>query len=280
MLRNRYSVKKFYLIPSGITAFGLSIGLFVIFKTCLIDSGRDLYSVLQASSILLLIAAIADLADGAIARLIKAESEFGGQFDSLSDAVTFGVAPPLLILRSVTGAEYIGRPLTLLVIVAAMIYTLCGVLRLVRYNLQSKSLTQKHFIGLPIPAAAAAALSAALFLISPGVMEKTGWGVVTRVYIMIGVLVGLGYFMVSRWKFPSVKALHFRVPSFYLVISIGVLAVFVLYGILDYFSIVFFLVTWLYLLLAWTLSIIRLIAGKRSSTLVDFEPEDPFDPEE
>jgi len=272
-------LKKVYLIPSGITAFGLSIGLFVIFKTSLADPDRGLFSILQASAILLLIAGIADLADGAIARLIKAESEFGGQFDSLSDSVTFGVAPPLLILKSLTGGDELGRLMTLLVIIAAMIYTLCGVLRLVRYNVRSKEVvsTQKHFTGLPIPAAAAAALSAALISISPLVEEWVGWGVNTRAWIMIGVLVVLGYFMVSRWKFPSAKALHFRVHSFYLVFAIGVIAVLMLYGILDYFAEVFFIVSWLYLLIAWSLSFIRLIAGKRSKTLVDFEPEDDHD---
>lgn len=270
-------MKKIFLIPSGITAFGLSIGLFVIFKTSLADPDRELFSILQAAAILLLIAGIADLADGAIARLIKAESDFGGQFDSLSDSVTFGVAPPLLILKSLTGAgDELGRVLTLFVILAAMIYTLCGVLRLVRYNVHSKAEVtgQRHFTGLPIPAAASAAVSAALISISPWMEETFNWGVITRAWIMIGVQVVLGYFMVSRWKFPSVKALHFRVPSFYLVFAIGVLAVLMLYGILDYFAEVFFIISWLYLLIAWTLSLIRLIAGKRSKTLVDFEPDD------
>ncbi len=270
------SVKKVYLIPSGITAFGLSIGLFVIFKTSLADPDRDLFSLLQASAILLLIAGLADLADGAIARLMKAESEFGGQFDSLSDCVTFGVAPPLLVLKSLTGGEELGRLLTLLVIIAAMIYTLCGVLRLVRYNVRSKEIVtvQKHFTGLPIPAAAAAALSAALITISPW---AKGWSLYAHVFTMIGVLVVLGYFMVSRWKFPSAKALHIKVPSFYLMFAIGIGAVLLLYGILDYFAEGFFIVSWLYLVVAWTLSIIRLIAGKRSKALIDFEPDDNED---
>ncbi len=265
-------MKRVYLIPNAITAFGLSIGLFVIFKTSLADSSRDLFSLLQAAAILLVIAGIADMADGAIARLIKAESEFGGQFDSLSDAVTFGVAPPLLILKSLTGGEEIGRPLTLLLIIAAMTYTLCGVLRLVRFNVKNAE-KSKHFTGLPIPAAAAASLSAALFMISPLVREIYPFSLLQRLFIMVGIQFILGYFMVSRWKFPSIKALHFRVHSFYLVFGTGVVGVLVLYGILDYFPEVFFILAWLYLLVSWTLSFIRLLAGKRSKTLIDFEPE-------
>lgn len=272
-------MKKVFLIPNGITAFGLAIGLFVIFKTSLSDPTRDLFSILQASSILLLIAAIADLADGAIARLINAESEFGEQFDSLADSVTFGVAPPLLVLKSLSGSDG-GKLLTFFVIIAAMIYTLCGVLRLVRYNIRSKEVrTSKHFIGLPIPAAAAGAVSTALILLSPIWKDSFGLNMKTRAVILIFVMLLLGYCMVSRWKFPSLKALHFRVPTFYLVFGTGIVAVFILYGILDYFAEAFFIISWLYLLLAWTLLIIRLIAGKHSNALKDFEPEEDHEEE-
>jgi CDP-diacylglycerol--serine O-phosphatidyltransferase len=271
-------MRKVYLVPNAITAFGLTCGLFVIFKTSIADHGYDLFSILQASAILLLIAAVADLADGAVARLIKAQSEFGGQFDSLADAVTFGVAPPLVVLKSLGGGQLGSLP-AFCVIIAAMIYTLCGVLRLVRYNLAShlekteQKKERKHFTGLPIPAAAAAAVSAGLILLSKNVQSTLAFSINTRAWILVCALVILGYFMVSRWKFPSVQALHFRVPSFYLVFGTGVLAVLLLYGILDYFAEAFFVASWLYLLIAWTLSVIRIIAGKRSKTLEDFEPD-------
>ena len=60
-------------------------------------------------------------------------------------------------------------------------------------------------------------------------------------------------------------------------LATGVVAVLFLYGILDYFAEAFFIGTWLYLLIGWTLSIIRLIAGKRSKALADFEPDDQDD---
>lgn len=273
-------MRKVYLVPNAITAFGLACGLFVIFKTSIAYPVHDLFSVLQASAILLLIAAVADLADGAVARLIKAQSEFGGQFDSLADAVTFGVAPPLVVLKSL-GGEPLGSLATFCVIIAAMIYSLCGVLRLVRYNLISHSektevsdkKERKHFTGLPIPAAAAAVVSASLILLSKNVQTIIAISTTARSWILVCTLIIVGYFMVSRWKFPSVQALHFRVPSFYLVFGTGVLAVLLLYGILDYFAEAFFIASWLYILVAWTLSVIRIIAGKRSKTLEDFEPD-------
>lgn len=277
-------MKRVFLIPNAITAFGLTCGLFVIFKASLTDPARDLFAFLQASVVLLLIAAAADLADGAVARLIGASSEFGVQFDSLSDAVSFGVAPPLLVLKSLSsGIEGPRKMYAVLVIFAAMIYSLCGVLRLVRYNLQSlkksveknkKEDEKPHFTGLPITAAAPAALSACLILVSPLAQSYFPFSTDTRAIILTIVLLLLGYFMVSRWKFPSARALHFRVPSFYLVFAVGLFAVAVLYGILDYFAEVYFVVTWLYILLAWSLSLIRVIAGKRSKMLSDFEPED------
>ncbi len=268
-------MKKLFLIPNAITAFGLTCGLFVIFKTSIADPTRDLFSMLQSSAILLIIAGFADLIDGVVARLIKAESEFGSQFDSLSDSVTFGVAPPLLVLKSLTwGGEVPSRLLTFFVIIATMIYSLCGVLRLVRYNVSSKTAPKSpHFTGLPLPAAAAAAVSGSLILVSPLAEEFFPLSTDIRAGIMAAALFVLGYFMVSRWKFPSVKALHFRVPSFYLVIATGIAAVLVLYGIFDFFPEAFFILSWLYLLTSGILSLIRVIAGKRSKTLVDFEPD-------
>lgn len=277
-------MKRVFIIPNAITAFALTCGLFVIFKTSVADPTANLFSLLQASAVLLLIAAVADIADGAVARMIKAESEFGMQFDSLSDAVTFGIAPALLVLKSVTAAgAALNKTYIFFLIIGTMIYALCGVLRLVRYNVNkakaNKSVAEiaeakKHFTGLPIPAAGSAAVSASLILISPFVESLFTITPQTRAVILTLVLIVLGYFMVSRWKFPSLRALHFRVPSFYLVFATGVVAVMILYGILDFFAEAYFVVAWLYLLIAWSLSLIRLIAGKRSKTLQDYEPDD------
>ncbi len=286
-------MKKVYLIPNAITAFGLTCGLFVIFKTSIADPSKNLFLLLQASAILILVAAVADLADGLVARLIKAESEFGTQFDALADCVTFGVTPPLIVLKSLTwGGAIPSRLLSFFVILAALIYSLCGVLRLVRFNVRSKQIKdsadlkkkleeKKHFTGLPIPAAAAAAISASLLLVSPFAELYFPLSSDIRSLILGSVLIVIGYFMISRWKFPSVKAFHFRVPSIYLVFATGLFAVIILYGIMDFFAEAFFLVSWLYLAISWTFSIIRLIAGKRSKALADFEPEqDDSDPDD
>lgn len=259
-------MRRLSLLPNMITAFGLSCGLFVIYKVMLAGSDQSIFALLQTSSILLLIAAFADLADGAIARLIKAESDFGGEFDSLSDAVTFGVAPPILILKSFStfGGS---RLFNLLLITAAMIYTLCGVLRLVRYNLKRKKPQlpepkhRRYFVGLPIPAGAAIVLSACLMLNSPELQLWISQQV--QVIALILTMIITGFFMVSRIKFPSMSALYFRVPSFNLVIAIGVFVAFILYGILDHFAIVCFFVSWGYLITSWIVTLVRFMSGKK-----------------
>ncbi len=80
--------------------------------------------------------------------------------------------------------------------------------------------------------------------------------------------------MVSRWKFPSLKTLHFKLPSVQLLLMMVIIAIFILYGILHFLPVVLLGVTWGYIILGVILSTIRLIAGKKSKTLEDFEPED------
>jgi CDP-diacylglycerol--serine O-phosphatidyltransferase len=90
-------------------------------------------------------------------------------------------------------------------------------------------------------------------------------------------MVVLGYLMLSKFKFPSLKGLNFKVPSFHLAFLTVVIAIFVLYGVFYYFSIVLAVISWIYVLLALVLSSIRLIAGKKSKTLEDYEMDDDQD---
>jgi len=102
-------MKKIYLLPNIITAFGLTCGLFVIFKINMTGVGEVTPQLLLFITGMLILAAFADLLDGAIARVMKAESEFGTLFDSLADAVTFGVAPSIVILKTLSiepGTEF------------------------------------------------------------------------------------------------------------------------------------------------------------------------------
>lgn len=278
-------MKKIHLLPNVITAFGLSCGLFVIFKMSLLGLGEATPEVLTQIAGLLLLAALADLLDGAVARVIKAESEFGGFFDSMADSITFGVAPAIIVLKTLSipfGEEH-----SFLITTGAMVYAVCGVLRLVRFNVNSHeskndevlTIAQKqNFTGLPIPAAAALLVSANLFLVSKERKWFFGLTESNHGSILFVIMLILGYFMISKWKFPSFKRLEVRVASFQIVFLTVISAVFIFYGILNHFPLAFLILSWSYLILACSLSIARLVAGRKSKTLEDFEPESD-DPE-
>jgi CDP-diacylglycerol--serine O-phosphatidyltransferase len=274
-------MKRVYLLPNAITAFGLACGLFVIFRANMLEPGSGNERVLFTSLILLLVAGFADFLDGAVARLVKGESEFGFIFDSMADAISFGVAPSVLLLKTLELEQ--GTGVSFFVISGVMIYSICGVLRLVRFNVKAKEAKgnveeqmaqKKNFTGLPIPAAAIAAVSTNLFFISQLAIDWFNFSNEATAITLSSIMILLGLFMVSRWKFPSIKVLNIRVPSLQLVLMTVILAIFILYGLLNFLPAMLLLLSWAYIVLGLTLSTIRLIAGKKSKTLEDFEPED------
>jgi CDP-diacylglycerol---serine O-phosphatidyltransferase len=279
--------KKIHLLPNVITAFGLSCGLFVIFKVCLVTHSEVNSAFLLSVTGILLLAAFADLLDGAVARAMKAESDFGGLFDSLADAISFGVAPVVIVLKTLMPSS--GGHLSFFLITSAMIFSVSGVLRLVRFNInaiaakgnnQLSVAEKKHFTGLPIPGAAAAIVSLNLFLASEEWISLSGMSSETHRWIMAITLIFIGYCMISRWKFPSIKSLEIKVASFRTLFVTVFCAVVVVYGILHFFSVIFLIFSWSYIFIAITLAIIRLFAGQKSKTLEEFEPEDEDDLEE
>lgn len=276
-------MKRIYLLPNLITAFSLSCGLFVIFRLVLLDASQISYSLYQSSLILLLVAGLADVCDGAVARILRAESNFGIQFDSLADSITFGVSPAVIVLRSFSMP--MNSALFLLLLGSATILSLCGVLRLARYNVGASSPKEilkdergrKIFTGLPIPAAGLAVASANLFFISEEFNMIGSLSEKARAILMVCVMFVVGYFMISRWKFPSLKTFHIRVRSFVLVSLTALIAVVLLYGIFHLFAFVVFVIFWAYLVIAWTLSFVRILIGRKTKTLSDFDIDDDQD---
>lgn len=269
------------VLPNIITALGLTCGLFVIFKVNMTQVGGADLHVLTVCSALLLLAAFADLIDGAVARALRAQSSFGSFFDSIADAITFGVAPSVIVLKSLSIVP--GTVFSFLMTTAAMIYSVSGVLRLVRFNVldslpreDDDLIKNKNFRGLPIPAAAAAIVSLNLLLVSHEFNALFTISEELRAWILFAAMVIIGYFMISRWKFPSVKGLNLKVASFKMVFYTVISAVVLFYGILNHFPVIFFALSWGYVVLAWILSLIRVIAGRRNKSLEEFEP-DPND---
>jgi CDP-diacylglycerol--serine O-phosphatidyltransferase len=141
----------------------------------------------RRASVLLFMGALCDLFDGRLARALDATSKFGMELDSLSDVISFGIAPAVLIYFAVL------RPLGALGAAIAVAYVLCGALRLARYNVDAGPLGQVTFLGCPIPIAAGYVLS---FVLVRGLLPS--W------LIAVGTLAAAGC-MVSTLKVPKFR---------------------------------------------------------------------------
>jgi len=130
-----------YLLPNILTTFGLFSGFFAI-----ILATKGQYS---EAAIAIFVAMLWDGLDGRVARLTNTQSEFGEQYDSMADMVSFGVAPALLMYF------YLFEGLGKVGWIGAFVYVAAGSLRLARFNTQIGVQDKRYFQGLPSPAAAA-----------------------------------------------------------------------------------------------------------------------------
>lgn len=138
-----------YLLPNIFTTGNLFAGFVSIVHS--IDGAYE------RAAIAILVSWVFDILDGKVARLAKATSRFGVEYDSLADLVSFGVAPALLIyLWSL-------KPLGRIGWLVAFLFVACGALRLARFNVQAVSEEKKSFTGLPIPGAAGLIATFTLF---------------------------------------------------------------------------------------------------------------------
>jgi CDP-diacylglycerol--serine O-phosphatidyltransferase len=151
----------------------------------------------ERAALLIIIAAVLDGLDGRIARLTNSASEFGEEYDSLADLVSFGVAPAILAYSwGLADFDRLGWT-------ASFLFVVCGSMRLARFNIMTKVVDKKYFIGLPIPAAAGTV--ATLVLATPERLQSRVW--------MTGLLVLtflLSYLMISTIRYRSFKDLDLR----------------------------------------------------------------------
>ncbi len=275
------NMRKPHLLPNFFTALSLCCGLFVIFKMSMIEPHAVTGKELTTAAVILLVAGLFDVLDGAVARAMRVESDFGGFFDSMSDAITFGVAPAVIAVKGLS--PVLGTFYSFMVLTAAMAYAVSGVFRLVRFSVTQHQIQgdvekmadfKSHFTGLPIPAAALSVTSLVLFMLSDEGKHLVSLSQETQCWIASIALFLLGYFMASRWKFPSAKALHFRIRSYETVAFVAILTSILIVGTVNYFTIMLFVVTWGYFLISFFLSLTRLILGRRIKLLEDFDMDD------
>jgi len=189
-----------------------------------------------AAAWMIFLAMIADALDGFLARRAGSSSDFGGQLDSLSDIISFGVAPAFLMLRLVENhlqenagllsGSLLGRLLWLV----AAIYLCCTALRLARFNVENAPDESAHmrFSGLPSPAAAGAIAALVLLYSDIGpelrgiAPEVTRIGSPIIVYLLPFITIIVAILMVSRIPYVHLtnQYLKGRKPFFYLVILV------------------------------------------------------------
>lgn len=151
-------LRKVYILPNLITAANMFLGLLAIY--CVLDEAQGgLQDRLELACWAIFAGGILDMFDGVVARMTHTESDFGMQFDSLSDLVTFGVAPSVaaFYLMKDIGVEH-----QRVIIGVCSLFCICSALRLARYNVQVKGPERKGFLGLPTPASA---LAVAFFIL-------------------------------------------------------------------------------------------------------------------
>lgn len=183
--------KGIYLIPSLFTAGNLICGFFSIVSTF---SGEYLQA-----AVFIFLALLLDGLDGYAARLTKTTSQFGIEFDSLADLVSFGVAPGILVYY------WALVPWKTWGWLAACLYVVCGALRLARFNVQVRTVEKKHFVGLPIPAAAEMIAAIVLIYYFLG-----GEGATNKQIVLLLVIYLLAGLMVSNFQYFSLKQLNLK----------------------------------------------------------------------
>jgi CDP-diacylglycerol--serine O-phosphatidyltransferase len=133
-------VKPKYLVPNLFTLANIAFGFF-----SMLGAAQGRY---ERACVLMFGAAICDLLDGKLARMLDASTKFGMELDSLSDAISFGIAPALLVYFAVL------QPLGIVGAVLAIAYVLTAVVRLARYNVDTATIGAVTFQGVPTPIAA------------------------------------------------------------------------------------------------------------------------------
>jgi CDP-diacylglycerol---serine O-phosphatidyltransferase len=208
--QGRIARRGIYLLPNLFTTGALFAGFYAIVQAM---NGRFEYS-----AVAIFVAMVLDGLDGRVARLTRTQSEFGAEYDSLSDMVSFGIAPALVIYSfALKGMGKLGW-------IAAFVYCVGAALRLARFNTMLEVQDKRWFQGLPSPAAAA--LIAGLIWVAAD-NHVSGEELRWLAWVLT---VFAGITMVSNLRFYSGKDINLRRSVPFMVV-VGVALVFVLISI-------------------------------------------------
>ena len=233
----RQRLKYIAILPSLITILNGVCGFAaIVFAGKGAKLGLGQFSYFAMSGYMILLAMIADMLDGRLARMHQSTSSFGGQLDSLCDIISFGVAPAFLMLKVLESklAEFAGFSpaietfLQRFIWLAAAGYISCAAIRLARFNVENEEDESAHmsFVGLPTPAAAGLIVS--LIILHQDTLPSLN----VIIYALPFLALGVAVLMVSRIQYPHIlnQYLKGKKPFAYL-IRVLLLLAFVIWNI-------------------------------------------------
>ena len=190
-----------YLLPNLFTSGALFGGFFAILAAIKGDFSTAALAIFAAQ--------VLDGFDGRVARMTRTESVFGTEYDSLSDMVSFGLAPAIVVY--IWGLQSLGK----YGVAAAFIFCVCAAIRLARFNAQASETDSRYFVGLASPPAAT--------LVASGVWWGSMHPLTMEISIVTAILVSIvGVLMISNLRYHSFKGLdkNRRVPFVAMLITL------------------------------------------------------------
>ena len=183
--------KAMFVLPNLFTLSGVFCGIYAIVNVSGIPTPEDL----SRACLAVFFAAFFDMADGRVARLTKTQSDFGVQLDSLADAVSFGVAPAIIVYK------WGLIPLGLAGLFIAFVYVGCGLIRLARFNVLAtrEDGPTDYFLGVPIPLAAGMLMSVVMF------HQHTIAAPAVKIFNVASLTIAMSLLMVSNVRYRNFK---------------------------------------------------------------------------
>lgn len=203
-----------YTIPNGFTALSLLLGLASIATTQVGD--------LEFAAWMIVWCGLLDTMDGVAARVLKATSSFGAEFDSMADLVAFGVAPAMLVFN--LGLQYGDVELETgqfwVLLSACGVFVLAGAMRLARFNLSSDVPHGGWFTGIPITAAGGGLISSMVIVMIRH--DDISSGLPLHLYLPVLMFI-LGILMVSRIRFPKATLRKSKIINAFQIVNIALI---------------------------------------------------------
>ncbi len=245
------TVKKVYILPNLLTTANMFCGFQAVISS--------IHGHYINSAWLIFVAMVFDLLDGRIARLTRATSKFGVEYDSFSDLVSFGITPALVIYL------WVLAPLDRAGWLAAFLYMACAALRLARFNIMVDVVSKKYFQGIPSPIAAAAIATLIVF------WNYYRPGEVPPAFVVFGVVLALGSLMISTIPYPSFKEFRVKRENAFGTLSVTVLGL-ILIAVRP--EVGLFLLVYSYITIGFFAGVIKILFGKPETTHVSTEEKD------